>query len=222
MPWHSFCWELKNSAINGRFSLSNILKKLSRYGPAGTRTLYSPLAKRRTSDKDLPMQMIICGWEAKLTKMGISHLRIGPQAYFWQPSIPSEQQLKIDSNCIQKRQSQMMKFESGPELQIFFKCTLWIVNWRPLGKTPEGRLTGVLGVFPLKTPQTTVKSLLQELLRGPPLGNWKVFLLHTFFVFVWKYNKFRLKSCKATRFIFWFHCIIVKVSSSTWINTSFY
>ena len=65
VPWHSFWWELKNSAIY-KFSLSNIilarymkisymyvmwnsaekgqiLKKLSREGPPGTRTLYSPL-----------------------------------------------------------------------------------------------------------------------------------------------------------------------------------
>ena len=67
VPWHSFWWELKNSAIN-KFSLSNIilarymkisymyvmwnsaekgqiLKKLSREGPPGTRTLYSPLGR---------------------------------------------------------------------------------------------------------------------------------------------------------------------------------
>ena len=66
MPWNSFWWKLKNSAINSRFCLSNIilarymkieyiyvmwnsaekqqiLKKLSRHGPAGTQTLYSPL-----------------------------------------------------------------------------------------------------------------------------------------------------------------------------------
>jgi len=39
-----------------------------------------------------------------------------------------------------------MKIESGPELQIFFKCTLWIVNERPLGKTPRWGYRGLSGL----------------------------------------------------------------------------